>query len=395
MTLFVTLCAAAALVYLVVEHGHLTRALARRPPHAPPPSRYPALTVIRPIRGLDVGADDNVRALLDSDYPGPLELLFVFDGDDDPACPVVHELVAQRPDVDARVLIAGPPPRGRTGKLHAMSVGVRAAKGELIAFSDSDARVDRDLLRALVERLLATDGAGDVFAPALAAAPPHTAGDVGYALMLNVWYGALAATAAGPRHELPFIMGQLMIFRREALAAIGGVESADGQLVDDMYLGKRMQEAGWHNVMSERPLHIVTGDMSLGAFLRLMRRWLLFSRSGLPRAFKRPAWLRGVAMWAAMLSAGLAVANGLAAATVLAFAALAAACLSDRALHRQLGGAPIPLRFFPMTLATMLLAPLVLASMLFDHHVDWRGRDYTLDNGSHLKNDNREALPRG
>lgn len=40
---------------------------ARRPPPPPPPSRYPALTVIRPIRGLDVGADDNVRALLDSD----------------------------------------------------------------------------------------------------------------------------------------------------------------------------------------------------------------------------------------------------------------------------------------------------------------------------------------
>jgi ceramide glucosyltransferase len=395
MTTLITLLAAAALVYLVVEHGHLTRALARRPPDAPTPPRYPALTVIRPIRGLDVGADDNVRALLDSDYPGPLELLFVFDDDADPAGPVVRELVATRPDVDARVLIAGPPPDGRTGKLHAMSVGVRAAKGELIGFSDSDTRVDRDLLRVLVERLLATDGAGDVFAPALADAPPHTAGDVGYALMLNVWYGALAATAAGAARELPFIMGQIMIFRREALAAIGGVESADGQLVDDMYLGKRMADAGWHNVMSDRPLHIVTGDMSLGDFVRLMRRWLLFSRSGLPSQFKRPAWLRGVAMWAAMIAAAAAIAGGLPLATVLAVAALAAACLSDRALHRQLGGAPIPLRFFPMTLAVMLLAPWVLASMLVDRHVDWRGRDYALDNGSHLKNDSSAALPRG
>jgi hypothetical protein len=215
------------------------------------------------------------------------------------------------------------------------------------------------------------------------------------ALVLGGLFAVLAATAAGAARELPFIMGQIMIFRREALAAIGGVESADGQLVDDMYLGKRMAEAGWHNVMSDRPLHIVTGDMSLADFVRLMRRWLLFSRSGLPMQFKRPAWLRGVAMWAAMIAAVAAIAHGLALATVLAVAALAAACLSDRALHRQLGGAPMPLRFFPMTLAVMLLAPLVLASMVFDRHVDWRGRDYALDNGSHLKSDSSAALPRG
>jgi ceramide glucosyltransferase len=367
----------------------------RRLPPPPTPSRYPSLTIIRPIRGLDVGAADNVRALLDSDYPGELELLFVFDDASDPACALVRDLVDARGDVDAAVLFAGPPPHGRTGKLHAMSVGVREARGELIGFSDSDTRVDRDLLRALVERLLADDRTGDVFAPALADAPPHTAGDVGYALMLNVWYGALAASAAGGARELPFIMGQLMIFRRAALAAIGGVECADGQLVDDMYLGRRIADAGWHNVMSERALHIVTGDMGWREFLRLMRRWLLFSRSGLPTRFKRPAWLRGVVIWAALIAAVLAVANGWILAAALAIVALAGACASDRALHRQLGGAPIPLRFAWLTLAVMLIGPFALASLLFDHHVDWRGRDYTLDPGAHLSDDSKAVLPRG
>ena len=45
--------------------------------------------------------------------------------------------------------------------------------------------------------------------------------------------------------ELPFIMGQLMVFRRPALRAIGGVACAEGQLVDDMYIGKRVHEAGF------------------------------------------------------------------------------------------------------------------------------------------------------
>ena len=395
MMIVVTLAAAVALVLILVEHRHLARAVARRLSPPPTPARYPSLTVIRPIRGLDVGAADNVRALLDSDYPGMLELLFVFDDVGDPACELVRELVNARGDLDARILFAGPPPRGRTGKLHAMSVGVHEARGELIGFSDSDTRVDRDLLRVLVDRLLADAHAGDVFAPALADAAPHTAGDVGYALMLNVWYGALATSAAGRARELPFIMGQLMIFRREALAAIGGVECADGQLVDDMYLGRRMVDAGWRNVMSERPLRIVNGDMSWREFLRLMRRWLLFSRSGLPSRFKRPAWLRGVVIWIAIVAAVAAVGHGWTFAALIAVTALAAACASDRALHRQLGGAPIPLRFSWLTLAIMTLGPFALASILVDQHVDWRGRDYALDPGAHLSADSRPALPRG
>lgn len=377
-----SLVALAALVWILVEHDRLDRFLVRHPPPVPPPARFPSLTMVRPIRGVDVGAAENLRALLDSDYPGRIEVLFVLDDASDPAVPLVRAAIAERPNVDARVLFAGAPPPGRTGKLHAMSLAVRASSGELVGFSDSDTRVDRDLVRALVERLLANERAGDVFAPALADAPPRTAGDVGYALMLNVWYGALAVAAAGPAHELPFIMGQLMIFRREALAAIGGVECAEGQLVDDMYLGQRMVAAGWHNLMSERSLRIVTGDMSWRDFLRLMRRWVLFSRAGLPSRFKRPAWLRGVAISTALVAGALALASAQYLAAAIALLALVVACASDLALHRRLGGAPVPPRFAWMTLAIVLLSPWVLASMLVDHRVDWRGRDYALDGGS-------------
>ena len=200
----------------------------------------PSLTVIRPIRGLDVGADGNVRALLGSDYPAALELLFVFDEASDPAVPLVRDAGgAARPDVEraraVRRRAAARPHRQATRD----AVGVREGDGELIAFSDSDTRVDRDLLRVLVDELVAWPGAGDVFAPALADAPrtrPATSA------MRSCSTSGMARSPP-PRRcvpQLPFIMGQLMVFRSEALAAIGGVESADGQLVDDMYLGRRM-----------------------------------------------------------------------------------------------------------------------------------------------------------
>lgn len=388
MSIILVSMAAVALVWILAEHVHLARAVRRGRPRPPAPPRYPSLTVIRPIRGLDVGAADNVRALLASDYPSSLELLFIFDDESDPAVDVVRGVLASsvpRDGVTARVLFAGAPPPGRTGKLHAMGLGVREARGELVGFSDSDTRVDADLLRVLVDELLARPDAGDVFAPARADGRAVTAGDVGYALMLDVWYGAPAAALAGESHTLPFIMGQIMIFRREALAQIGGVECADGQLVDDMYLGQRMVATGWRNVIVDRPLHVVTGGMGLPDFLRLMRRWVLFSRSGLPARLTRPAYLHGTTIWLAMLAVAVGAVHGSWLAVVVGVAALAAACASDRALYAALGGRPLPRRFAWVTVAIALAGPFVAASMWLDHHVDWRGHDYALDGASRLE----------
>ena len=74
-----------------------------------------------------------------------------------------------------------------------------------------------------------------------------------------------------------------------------------GQLVDDMAIGKRVHEAGYKNVMSRAPLHIATGGMTLRQFLPVFRRWMSFSRNGLPLSFVWRQWLQGaeffVALW--------------------------------------------------------------------------------------------------
>src|SRR5215471_733352 len=394
LAILLTLLGAAILVAIVRGHRQLAGALTRSEAAPPPPSKYPSVTLVRPMRGLDVGARENILALLDTSYPGALEILFVFDAESDPGWPLVRELIQQRPRTPPDridVLFAGSPPPGRTGKLNAMILAARQAEGELLAFGDSDTRPDPHLLRQLVEALEADPKAGASFAPIVAAADAPTAGDVGYGLLVNAWYGPSVELAAGRHREFPFIMGQLMVFRRQALDAIGGLQCAEGQFVDDMYIGQCVARAGWRNVVTTHRLRVVTGEMTMPQFLRTFRRWVLFSEGGLPSDFTRPNWVRGVLAWLAWLALAASLAIRSPAATLLSAAALCAVVASQVSLQRLFGGPKIAVRHLWVPAVLPLLAGAVALSTRVYRRVDWRGRSYNLDRATRL---DRATSPR-
>src|SRR5207249_1499848 len=176
-----------------------------------------------------------------------------------------------------------------------------------------------------------------------------------------------------------FVMGRLMVFKRSTLAAIGGLDCAHGQLVDDMHIGACVARAGLRNVQSSHPLTIVTGGMNLAEFFRLYRRWLMFSRSGLPRSFTWPLWQRGVEFYLGAAALGFALAGGHWLAALLPAVALAGFGASLARLQRAFGGTIVPARHLWMTLAIFVISPAVLVACLVHRHVNWRGRAYVLD----------------
>jgi ceramide glucosyltransferase len=354
------------------------------------PDRYPSLTVIRPIRGLDTEALENIRAALDTGYPGDCETLFVLDDAQEPALGLIRQAMLEAHEagrtVAARVLFSGQPPEGQTGKLNAMIVGLQAASGELIAFADSDIRPDREALRALVRTLLSAPDYGAAFAPVVVAPQPITVGDAGYALMLNGLYSPAFQYVAHHNHgSMPFIMGQLMVFRREAIQAIGGLESAEGQLVDDMYLGERITRAGFRNVVSAHPVPIIQQNLPLAEFLSIYVRWLTFSRSGLPGlAFKLISWLRGFVFWAGFALTVGALVEGAWLTAALAACAPILTGASINSLHTHQTGVELRLRHSWVGFALLMTAPLVMLWILTRRRVTWRGRSYSLNRASRL-----------
>lgn len=364
----------------------------------PRPRVYPSVSVIRPVRGLDQGARDNIAAALDNGYPGKVETIYVFDDDTEPLLPLVREAVAERQadgrEVNVKVIYSGQPPAHRTGKLNAMIAGLRAAKGELVAFADSDIRPDKQGLRALVDTLLDDPEAGAAFAPVVVSERPHTVGDAGYALLLNGMYSPSAAGMAR-RHDdtLPFIMGQFMVLRRAAIADIGGLESAQGQLVDDMYLGARINDAGYNNVVSPRPVPIIQRDLPLSDFVGVYLRWLAFSRTGLPSlSFKVSSWLRGAVFWIGFLLGAASLVFGLWLPAALNLLAAVAVVASINRLHHAIGGGRLPARHLWVAAGLLLAGPLVLAQIMIRREVRWRGRTYRLDASSRLGQRGHDTL---
>lgn len=379
----VVLLAAVVLVAILVGHRKLGQALDAIVPRQRPRERWPDLTVVRPIKALDPGARENLESLFTLDYPAHVQVLFVLDDEQDPAWPLTNEIAVRRRaeghDVD--LLLAGAPPEGRTGKLHAMITGLAHAHGELVAFNDSDTRVTSEQVREVVDTLLAHPTAGDAFSPVVVhwdTAQP-TAGDVAFALLLNGWYGPSAALAAGAASDLPFIMGQFMVFRRDTFDAIGGLACADGQLVDDMWIGQQVALKSMRNVQSATPLPIITAALSPPGFVRTFRRWLLFSRSGLPTSFTRPHWLRGALYGASLVLSAMSVLGGNGSGLVLSLGAMAGFVVSQMQLHRKMGGQPIAWRHLWVPAVLPLVGGAVMLSALFSKRVDWRGRIYQLD----------------
>jgi ceramide glucosyltransferase len=366
------------------------RAIRPRPEPAVPPT-WPSISIIRPIKGLDTGIEDNLRVAFHSGYAGDREILFVMDDDEEPAYPFVQRAIDEarrtHPEIQARIVLSGQPPAQRTGKLNAMIVGLQAASHELVAFVDSDIREDEHDLRVMVATLLADHQAGAVFPTVISREPPETLGDVGYAVMVNGLYEPAAlATAHLLGGELPFIMGHMMVLKREAITAIGGLESAEGQLVDDMFLGKRLRQFGYRNKLSPRPATIIQQGTTTGEFIQILIRWIAFSMTGLPLlTCKLPHWLTGVSFWIGLIVAVLAGVNGSSSLAFLAGFLTLSVGITINDLHYRMAGTRIPLRYAWGSLLIWLASPAIYAQIWIKREVNWRGRVYSLNRAAILQ----------
>jgi len=197
----------------------------------------PKLSVIMPCKGIDPGFVENVRSLLDQDYPD-YELLFVTATPDDPARASLEALASDRTGRHIRLLVAGIRP-GRSQKLNNQlyAFGQVRPESEALVFVDSDARARPSFLRDLVAPL-ADDGVGAT--TGFRWYIPERGGLGSY--LRAAWNGGGLPMLADPRFA--FAWGGAMGILRKTFERAQIPARWDGALTDDFPLTAAVKELG-------------------------------------------------------------------------------------------------------------------------------------------------------
>jgi glycosyltransferase involved in cell wall biosynthesis len=239
------------------------------------------VSVIVPSYNPGAGLQAQLAALDTQDYVGGVEVIVADNGSRDDSTDAAREWAASRPHV--HILDAG----ARRGPGAARNAGVRAARGDLLAFCDADDVVSPGWLRALVESARDAD---------------LVAGRHECAVLNHPTVAAChTLTEPGERHLgfLPIAAGSNLAVWRSVFEALGGFEE-DCRTGEDVAFAWRAQLSGYVYRTSTALAHKRLPADRLDTVKRFFRygigdAWLYreFVDAGMPRRTARES----LALW--------------------------------------------------------------------------------------------------
>jgi ceramide glucosyltransferase len=360
VTIFLLALLAGALVYSLLSVVAAFRYLSVRPPALNTPE---PISILKPLAGLDLGLESNLRSFFEQDYP-MFELLFAVRSQDDPSVPIVEKLRSEYPQVSARLLVTGESPYPNA-KVYSLEQMLAAAANDLVVMSDSDIRVTSGLLKTVAAEFQDA-GLG------VATCPYRAVAGLSFwsrleAIGMNTDFAA-GILVARMLEGMKFAVGPTIAARRRVLQAIGGFDRLKDYLAEDFVMGKFAADAGHGVILSSYVIehHIGSTDFHHNAAHRL--RWARSTRRSRPLGYigqlftmplplvillcaVNPAW------WPALL-------------VTLAVRMLAAYVVSARVLRARINWLLLPIE--DVNAFCFWLAG------FFGNTIVWRGRRYRL-----------------
>src|SRR5512146_201740 len=350
----------------------------RRPRSEISPSRWPSVSLLKPLHGLEPKLEENLESFFLQDYPH-YEIVFGCRHESDLALEVVHAVRRRHPQVPVRLVLSGEPdhPNAKVCSLQKMAA---VASSNYLVVSDSDVNVTPGYLREVIRPLLRPE-VGMVTC-LYRGVPSSGLWSRLEALGMSVEMTA-GVVVADMLEGLKFALGPTMAIRREVLEAAGGFRVLADYCADDFVLGQRVFEAGKQVVLSHYVLNHVALHQRCMASLQHQVRWMKSTRFSRPKGhigtgltFAMPFGLMGMA-------AGLAIGDPLLGLALFLFAALnrmAEALLAGWGVVKD----PMALRYFWLYPARDLMGFFLWCASFASTSIVWRGERYELRMGGKM-----------
>lgn len=264
-----------------------------------------AMTLIKPVRGLDENLPANLASIGACDPGGSLQVIVAMETMEDPAFAAAQAFARAHPGRDYAVLLTGPS-GARMGKIHNMIEAFRHARHPRVIFSDADVTTTPALLQETSRAF--REGWDAVFALPIHQAAPGLGGWQ-FMVAFNHFF-ALGAALVLRFGRLRHCAGAWMGYTKAILERAGGLEQFRDVIADDFAVSRKVAAGGGRLRLIRAPAPLLESDPSPVDAFRHLCKWAAIIRCAVPWAyFLAPLTAPGVVAAFAVAASGGAPAS--------------------------------------------------------------------------------------
>ena len=330
--------------------------------------KFPPVSLVRPLCGIDNYAADTLRSTFALAYPR-CEILFCVASANDPVLPLIESLLAEHRQAGAKLLV-GDERVSNNPKLNNVLKGWRAASHDWIVIADSNVLMPPDYIELLFANWRADTGL--VASPPIGCRPQGVWAELECAF-LNTYQARwqyLADTLG-----FGFAQGKTMLWRRADLERAGGIAALAREVAEDAAATKIVRGAGLKVRLIDRPLAQPLGYRSAIEVWNRQVRWARLRRASFFAYFLPEALSGGVLPMIALVF--ICAATGLPLAASVG--SLAALWYGGEMLLAAVAGWHLSIAYPLYGLARDLLLPALFVTALRGDDFVWRGNEMQVE----------------